>query len=50
MRHNKSNITGGKGVLSKGDLENPDGLSSSWWCYNWSISKLFEYGRGTSET
>ena len=30
MGHNKSNITDGKnGVLSKGDLENPDGLLSS---------------------
>ena len=29
MRHNKSNITGGKGFLSKGDLENPDDLLSS---------------------
>ena len=29
MRNNKGNITNGKRVLSKGDLENHDGLSSS---------------------
>ena len=42
MGHNKSNILDGKRVLNKGDLKNPDDLSSNWWIYNWSISGWFK--------